>query len=108
MKCEDCICYEACVAQVKAKYQDATDTVVENLANGKTNCEHFKDKNKIIELPCKVGDIYYTIDLQRNKIQARLIDNMLQLVAFTEFGVFGNTVFLSKAEVENKLKGGEI
>ena len=27
-------------------------------------CEHFKDRNKFIELPCKVGDTVYVLEYE--------------------------------------------
>ena len=61
MTCKDCIHYDACKDW-------AIDCFGENSVfpySGKTKegpCEHFKDKSRFIELPCKVGDTAY-IDL---------------------------------------------
>ena len=46
MTCKDCIYYDVCLARVAA----GDDKI----------CSYFKDKSRIIELPCKVGDnIFY-------------------------------------------------
>lgn len=44
MNCKDCIHYEVCAIEV------VLNTAINE------NCNFFKDKSKIIELPCKVGD----------------------------------------------------
>jgi hypothetical protein len=79
-------------------------------------CEHFKDKSKFIELPCKVGDTVYSIKhnkvneyhvtsiqiCTRVSIVIRLVNN-----CFTFHDVFrkdfGKTVFLTKEEAEKAL-----
>ena len=51
--CNDCIHDEACKSQVPRTFWDSKDFCV--------GCEHFKDKSRYIELPCKVGDIVWAL-----------------------------------------------
>ncbi len=54
MTCKDCLHYEAC----KGTYYEIHEFGnfdEEGYASSK--CDHFKDKSKNIEVPCKVGDI---------------------------------------------------
>lgn len=53
MTCKDCAHYEVCKIEPK---------LVGFNVNGKIReCDHFKDKSKFIELPCKVGDTVFVI-----------------------------------------------
>lgn len=49
--CEECLSYGACLVF-------CTETVLRNHGI----CEHFKDRSRFVELPCKVGDTVYRID----------------------------------------------
>lgn len=80
-------------------------------------CEDFKDKSRIIELPCKVGDVVYinpygievvcaevvafTIAL-RNTIAKVITDRG----AIFEYHIehFGKTIFLTREEAEKALE----
>ena len=58
MTCKDCIHYDVC-------YENRDGMDIYALMQSKeveTFCNHFKDKSRYIELPCKVGDTAY-IDL---------------------------------------------
>lgn len=52
MACNNCIHNGICLIS----YNEVTDEF-ENVED----CEHFKDKDKVVVLPCKVGDIVYVI-----------------------------------------------
>ncbi len=81
-------------------------------------CPFFKDKNKIIELPCKVGDsVYYysptlndILEHEVKKIDIRCFADAKIITFGTEvfgcFGLsdFGKTVFLTREEAEKVLK----
>ena len=41
----------------------------------KKHCVDFKDKSKVIELPCKVGDIVYVIDEYDLEVNHCVIEN---------------------------------
>ncbi len=126
MTCENCEHYEAC------NFWIAMSDIARMFFKGE--CVYFKDKSKeksrMIELPCKVGDTvwylnkYWHIALQRNKVYearvARIV--LLQEAIFlslrltTEGGVcmeaveikeIGKTVFLTREEAEKALKALE-
>ena len=52
--CKECLFFEACNywLQKDNRYLDAVEGFI---------CQHFKDRSKFIELPCKVGDTIYQI-----------------------------------------------
>lgn len=56
MTCKDCMYYFLCANSL-------TDNYIENMLEKSVddNCIYFKDKSKIIELPCKVGDTVYVV-----------------------------------------------
>lgn len=57
MTCKDCVHYEMC-----KEWCSGIDEYID--PKGKENqepCEHYKDKTRFVELPCKVGDIVYII-----------------------------------------------
>lgn len=47
MTCKDCIHYEMCLPRVAV--------------GGNKVCQSFKDKSRIVELPCKVGSDFYVL-----------------------------------------------
>jgi hypothetical protein len=56
MTCKECFNFELCANG----YGEVTaDTEITNI-KGK-QCHYFKDRSKMIELPCKVGDVVYEI-----------------------------------------------
>ena len=83
-------------------------------------CEHFKDRTRFVELPCKVGDTVYLILGVQNRIleftvqEIRLTSRFLQLVfaegsTYSIWGYrfdlhFGKTVFLTREEAEKALE----
>lgn len=89
--------------------------------------EDVEEQGRLIKLPCKVGDVVYGINTDRNIVSAlkiistkiysyaiyfdyQLIDGIYKnIVSFADID-FGKTVFLTKSEAEAKLKelrGGE-
>ena len=107
MTCKNCIHYDVC-------------TNIWTYVNRTLECRHFKDKSKQIELPCKVGDVVYYIAGKRiyksnvhcisfggrNNFASGQIhiydydgDNVTRTLSD-----FGKTVFLTKQEVEAKLR----
>ena len=95
MKCENCIHKGICSSYElyeEIEYRPIVD-----------NCSHYKAKDKVIELPCKVGDTVYKIGsiYRRGKEKFYIYQG--------EFGYscirrFGDTVFLTKEEAEKALK----
>lgn len=121
MTCKDCLGDMFCSKQDKKKRVD------KYCADADEVCKYFKDKLRIIELPCKVGDTVYLVDFEYgiykcivNDIQI-LSDNkpVYTLYFYSQNGYeaaelewdidierdcFGKTVFLTKEEAEAKLK----
>lgn len=119
MACKDCIHYDACKFYNK-NLPEEYDPI-------EWQCDNFKDKLRIIELPCKVGDTVYLVDFEYgiykcivNDIQI-LSDNepVYTLYFYSQNGYeaaelewdidierdcFGKTVFLTKEQAESKLK----
>ncbi len=55
--CKDCIHNEACNCWLSKENKQL-------LSEEGHICEHFKDRNKFIELPCKVGDTVYVLEYE--------------------------------------------
>ena len=120
MTCKDCIHFDACEAlfecfDVRLPYHE------------NETCQKFKDKSKIIELPCKVGDTVYSycecfgvilsyfvatltigyFDKKENyyTFEANCTKN-LELLDCIDFDVddIDKTVFLTREEAEKALK----
>ena len=89
------------------------DDVIDKLAD----YEDLEEQGRLIKLPCKVGDTVYSIanDGKINSVQAtsegRIVDGVLHIICesckysdLVSYDDIGNTVFLTKAEAEQKLK----
>lgn len=122
MTCKDCIHYDLC-----SSIQGLVQRVI--LAGDKADerCGFFKDKSRIVELPCKVGDKvwflnrYPAIDMKQNAVyEAKVVrvyiekETVLTLAVQvkTEWGTkefphitdIGKTVFLTREEAEEALR----
>lgn len=87
----------------------------------KDGCPHYKDKSLFVELPCKVGDTVYISDFTEvieafvSNIEmfynylTKEIENVVEVRIIGNFSIhknfkdFGETVFLTQAEAEEKL-----
>ena len=116
IRCENCIHNEVCYLQ------EVCDNIEEQL--DEFGCEDFADKSLYIKLPCKVGDVVYTVS-KRDGIVAKMVveiswkrdwagkDLGWGLILsgkrsnnrYNVSGI-GKTVFLTKEEAEKALKGG--
>ena len=115
MKCENCIHDGLC-------YLPDNDYVSKKELE---NCDRFKDKNKLIELPYKVGDILYTnIGYKYSRLKNRpfscevvfiginykysILNVVYQDGSMEQFNSYdiGKTVFLTKEEAKQALKDG--
>lgn len=108
MKCENCI------------HKDICELFDCQGISEESPCSFFKDQNKFIELPCKVGDTVYVL-IQRNvttEIVKGTVKNIQHSynawwVEFSDLWVdkmfddFGKTVFLTREEAEQALKERE-
>ena len=109
--CKDCIHYELCRAE-------------EACLPDYINCKCFKDRNRFVELPCKVGDTIYEITERKrngkwNKVVVERVVNGIEICrggfmtvrSGTTVTVFlydlGKTVFLTREEAERALKERE-
>lgn len=71
------------------------------------DCDYFKDHNKFVELPCKVGDRVYQTDgirIYENKIERIIFDT--NNIGFDETSI-GKSIFLTREEAEQALKGSD-
>lgn len=119
--CKDCL-----IADICYKYKDMRDgkkTYSEYFGED-TYCEHFKDRNQFVELPCKIGDTIFAITERKrngkwNKVVVERVVNGIEIGrggfmtvrSGTTVTVFlsdlGKTVFLTREEAERALKERE-
>ena len=110
--CRECLHYEVCSAD-------------ESCLPDYVNCKYFKDRNRFVELPCRVGSIVYIIPTTGNRLKeitkAECISfsiggvlNTSNLLFcgtsksyFAGFDRFGKSIFLTREEVEQALKERE-
>ena len=74
---------------------------------GAENCVCFKDRNRFVDLPCKVGDTVYQTDgirIYENKIERIIFDT--NNIGFDETSI-GKSIFLTREEAEKALKERE-
>lgn len=100
MTCKDCYHYDACKFYNK--------NLPEQYEPIEWQCDNFKDKSCIVELPCKVGDKVYAV------IRSICFGNHIQEMTIKEFGIYAQTdfavitrwsnVFLDKFKAEERLK----
>ena len=68
-------------------------------------CEHFIDRNRFVELPCKVGEELYRIKTVSGKkivTETQLNQNTFWRIVFG--GEYGKTVFSTREKAEKALK----
>ena len=111
--CKDCLSCKVCYRTQVEGIPECTEV---------RDCEHFKDSNKFVELPCKVGDKVYYFFSDSNykkyevcKIVGFHIDKYrtafkIELCGYkclvdTEF--LGEKIFLTREEDEQALKESE-
>ncbi len=71
---------------------------------GAEKCVYFKDRNRFVKLPCKVGDTVYQTDgirIYENKIERIIFDT--NNIGFDETSI-GKSIFLAREEAEQALK----
>lgn len=104
--CKDCMKTDVCKHKANLDKDPIIGMFVEQ-------CEYFKDKSKLIELPCKVGDTVYFVDysiivptvvkcFETNDHGwcVRCDDSLLISTLIFRFDEFGKTVFLTTEEAE--------
>lgn len=104
--CKDCLCFDVCDPYKKIE------------ADLLERCEHFKDRNRFIELPCKKGDTVYRIT-NYNRIMMDTVTVVNYYASIDNFFIgfrfgfscnkheLGRTVFLTKEQAEQALKERE-
>lgn len=99
--CKDCLHDEACDIYAGDLHKE-----------GAEKCICFKDRNRFVELPCKVGDTVYLVDNQ--EIISYQFDNIVMFLESKKDGIcfallrdFNKTMFLTKEEAEQALKCSE-
>ena len=83
--CKDCLHDEACEIYAGDLGE-----------NGAEKCVCFKDRNRFVELPCKVGDTVYQTDgirIYENKIERIIFDT--NNIGFDETSI-GKSIFLTR------------
>lgn len=112
MKCKDCYHFDVC------------NTILKNALSCDDNdcsqeCQLFKDKSRIVELPCKVGDTVYFIKSAFTYLKepkAEIVKTIITAEYDTIYktqnrafniAVIGETVFLTKEEAEQALRERE-
>lgn len=125
--CKNCVHVEVCAGYSEVLFAaqgvDISPDMFEQLECD--DCEHFKDRSRFVELPCKVGDILYHPVPLRNVISEYKIKsfqiypncvwvnwNIVDEIATINLtGIYANeigeTVFLSREEAEQALKERE-
>lgn len=110
MECKDCLYYRICSSlseeyNLNFMFKTSAET-----------CQDFKDKSKIIELPCKIGDTVYIItNTYYDVVQATVIGVWAcegSNAIITEYGSiypdsWSKTVFLTREEAEQALRERE-
>ena len=122
-------CKEYCKECIHNNICDLQKVIIEN----RDSCEHFKDRNRFVELPCKVGDTVYMFNRNKSNIQEMTLDkpdirchcvkddefsccmpicndkeNGICAYRFhLDFSEIGKTVFLTREEAERALNSSE-
>lgn len=110
--CKDCIHFKACNHWLSKENQQL-------LSEEGHICEHFKDRNKFVELPCKVGDTVYFIKYAFNFLQTPKVEKIQKIEIYDIDVIFrtksrafndkaiNDMVFLSREEAEKALEERE-
>lgn len=111
MTCKDCIHCDVC-----SDWENICNKMSLFSTIKKEVCKDFKDKSKIIELPCKVGDMVYIIATISCTITHTKVIGIWSYkgntTIITELGgiqpdAWGKTVFLTREEAEQALRDGK-
>lgn len=134
MTCKDCIHYDVCGGYTLTDldcdvFHYAIEGRPDEIPDIEERCSGFKDKSRFVDLPCKVGDTVYIIDnrdmLDIDPSVCSVVDDEIYemgcgrtqsgelkwLFLVIESGEdfydddVGKTVFLTREEAENALKG---
>ena len=115
--CKNCIKEDVCKIAEDFYKQPVYGMCIED-------CDYFKDRNRFVELPCKVGDTIYEITERKrngkwNKVIVERVVNGIEIgrggfmtirsgTTITAFlPDLGETVFLTREEAEQALRESE-
>ena len=117
--CKECYHYEVCRMHYQQKCELTYETEKEvrramlEAEKGNPICDHFKDRSRFVELPCKVGDTVYFIKggrVMSDTVIRFVIDRYavkLTKSNGTDIGYttqFGERIFLTRKEAEQALR----
>lgn len=94
--CKDCINYDVC------------STKGANCDRG-NNCMMYKDRNRFVELPCKVGNKVFVVngfkEIEELEVDYYVVEKNVISVGMVDDGEYEvETVFLTREEAEQTLK----
>ena len=123
--CKDCLHVEVCRMHYRQKCELTYDSekqvnyAMKRAEEGNPICDHFKDRSRFVELPCKVGDrLYVTIPkskyiaeyvvialwVEESGIIIRIVDTRFFTVSILFVRDIGTKAFLTKEQAEQALK----
>ena len=126
--CKECLHFEVCRMHYRQKCELAYDTqkevnyAIKRAEKGSPICEHFKDRSRFVELPCKVGDTLFVPTrnfVTEYKIvsfhvcgegiwyRTNVIKGILTRLISDNVENIGKTVFLTREEAEQALRRHE-
>lgn len=129
MTCKDCIHYDVCAVKSKMhstlQFEKGKRVNTDFYEDVEKRCEHFLDKSRYIELPCKVGDTVWIADKERNYVEKYTVSGIdmydngnaviteVRVYNYFALGIkrrgytanyFGKQIFLTREEAEKALK----
>lgn len=92
-RCRDCYHYEPCMEFSK---------IINAARDVEKGCDHFKDRSRIIELPCKLGDPVFIIGgkYRHGRFEKWINPSKFRL---SDLEKLGKNVFLTHKEAEEAL-----
>ena len=115
MNCKDCIHVKVCGEYV-AGLAAARGVIIDNQAELEEilecdDCEHFKDRSRLKEVPCNVGDTVYYFnsagEIFSQKVSGFIVNFVGILVdsdVMFDSNLIGERFFLTREEAERALK----
>ena len=109
MTCDDCYFSELCHTRIA--FGMGLDSIGHEDDQIEKSCKRFKNRNLIVELPCKVGDTVYVIG--DNKVEERTVEYFVItescvnacLSDFMEYDI--DEIFLTRDDAERALRERE-
>ena len=125
--CKDCLHVEICEDFTRYKLSPSkAEEILPILRERGNTCEHFKDRSRFLELPCLPGDKVFLISSYAREIREYKVFSMYLMIAKNNhwfrinlenqrgailvdyhFSDIGKTVFLTREEAEQAVKGLE-